>query len=129
MIEMNGKHYSKNLAESKRLVREGGEAFLASHTHAGFYRAHTNGVLLLDRNREPFAYACIDSHTGACFFVTAHRTEQGTRYMYSTCEHTEKALGIHGMSYSEERNVAKDVIRQSGIPMYSRFYRVDEVTA
>ena len=36
MIELNGKHYSKNLEESKRLVREGGEAFLASHTHGGF---------------------------------------------------------------------------------------------
>jgi len=55
MIELNGKHYSKNLAESKRLVREGGEAFLATHTHGGFYRLHTNGVLLLDRNRELFA--------------------------------------------------------------------------
>ena len=40
MIELNGKHYSKNLAESKRLVREGGEAFLATHTHGGFYRLH-----------------------------------------------------------------------------------------
>ena len=129
MIELRGKHYSKNLQESKRLIKEGGEAFLASHTHAGFYRAHTNGVLLLDRNREPFAYACIDSHTGACFFVTAHRTEQGTRYMYSTCTHTEKELGIFGLKCSEIHAIAKEVIRQSGIPMYSRFYRTDEVAA
>jgi hypothetical protein len=122
MIELNGKHYSKNLEESKRLVREGGEAFLASHTHGGFYRLHTNGVLFLDRNKEPFAYAVIDSQTGTCFFVTAHRTEQGTRYMYSTCEHTEKELGIFGLKCSEIHNIAKEVIRQSVIPMYSRFY-------
>jgi hypothetical protein len=129
MIELNGKHYSKNLAESKRLVREGGEAFLASHTHGGFYRLHTNGVLFLDRNKEPFAYAVIDSHSGTCFFVTAHRTEQGTRYMYSTCEHTEKEIGTFGLTLSEEHAIAKEVIRQSGIPMYSRFYRTDEVAA
>jgi hypothetical protein len=121
MIELRGKHYSKDQVEAIRLLREHGEAF------AGFYRTHTNGVLFLDRKREPFAYACIDSHTGGCFFVTAHRTEQGTRYMYSTCEHTEKALGIDGLTYSEQHNTAKDVIRQSGIPMYSRFY--SEVTA
>ena len=107
MIELNGKHYSKNLAESKRAVREGGEAFLASHTHGGL----------------------IDSQTGTCFFVTAHRTEQGTRYMYSTCEHTEKELGIFGLKLSEIHSIAREVIRQSGIPMYSRFYRTDEVAA
>lgn len=129
MIELNGKHYSKNLAESKRLVREGGEAFLATHTHGGFYRLHTNGVLFLDRNKEPFAYAVIDSHSGTCFFVTAHRTEQGTRYMFSTCTHTEKELGIFGLKCSEIHAIAKEVIRQSGIPMYSRFYRTDEVAA
>jgi hypothetical protein len=129
MIELNGKHYSKNLAESKRAVREGGEDFLASHTHGGFYRLHTNGVLFLDREKEPFAYAVIDSGNGTCFFVTAHRTEQGTRYMFSTCEHTEKALGTFGLTLSEEHAIAKEVIRQSGIPMYSRFYRTDEVAA
>lgn len=129
MIELNGKHYSKNLEESKRAVREGGEDFLAPHTHGGFYRLHTNGVLSLDRNKEPFAYAVIDSQTGTCFFVTAHRTEQGTRYMHSTCEHTEKALGTFGLTLSEEHAIAKEVIRQSGIPMYSKFYRVDEVAA
>ena len=114
MIELNGKHYSKNLAESKRAVREGGEAFLASHTHGGFYRLHTNGVLFLDRNREPFAYAVIDSGNGTCFFVTAHRTEQGTRYMYSTCEHTEKALGIHGMKCSEIHSIATTTNKRFG---------------
>lgn len=123
MIEHNGKHYAKDQKEAIRLLKEHGEAF------AGFYRTHTNGVLFLDRNKEPFAYAVIDSHSGTCFFVTAHRTEQGTRYMFSTCEHTEKALGIHGMKCSEIHSIAKDVIRQSGIPMYSRFYRTDEVAA
>ena len=123
MIKLLGKHYAKNQKEAIRLLKEQGEAF------AGFYRTHTNGVLLLDRKREPFAYACIDSTNGSTFFVTAHKTEQGTRYMFSTCEHTEKALGIDALKYSEQHDAAKEVIRQSGIPMYSRFYRVDEVTA
>lgn len=124
MIELRGKYYAQSQKEAIRLLREHGEAF------AGFYRTHTNGVLFLDITREPFAYACIDSHSGGtCFFVTAHRTEQGTRYMFSTAEYTEKALGIHGMKCSEIHNTAKEVIRQSGIPMYSLFYRVDEVTA
>ena len=123
MIELKGKHYAKDQKEAIRLLQELGEAF------AGFYRTHTNGVLFLDRKREPFAYAVIDSQTGSCFFVTAHRTEQGTRYMYSTCEHTEKELGIFGLTLSEEHDTARDVIRQSGIPMYRRFYRTDEVAA
>ena len=123
MIKLLGKHYAKNQKEAIRLLKEQGEAF------AGFYRTHTNGVLLLDRTREPFAYAVIDSSCGTCFFVTAHKTEQGTRYMFSTCEHTEKELGIHGLKCSEIHSIAKEVIRQSGIPMYSRFYRTDEVAA
>ena len=123
MIEHNGKHYAKDQKEAIRLLKEHGEAF------AGFYRTHTNGVLFLDRKREPFAYAVIDSSNGTCFFVTAHRTEQGTRYMFSTCEHTERELGIVGMKCSEIHAIAKEVIRKSGIPMYSRFYRVDEAAA
>jgi hypothetical protein len=123
MINLLGKHYAKDQKEAMLLLREHGEAF------QGFYRTHTNGVLFLDRKREPFAYAVIDSRTGTCFFVTAHRTEQGTRYMYSTCEHTEKALGIYGMKCSEEHSTAQEVIRQSGIPMYNKFYRVEGVTA
>jgi hypothetical protein len=49
--------------------------------------------------------------------------------MYSTCEHTEKELGIFGLKLSEIHSIAREVIRQSGIPMYSRFYRTDEVAA
>jgi hypothetical protein len=49
--------------------------------------------------------------------------------MFSTCEHTEKELGISGLKCSEIHAIAKEVIRQSGIPMYSRFYRTDEVAA
>ena len=127
MIELMGKHYSENLAESKRLIREGGEAFLASHTHGGFYRVKRNGVLFLDRNRVPFAFAAMDPTNGGTFFVTAHRIDSGiyegrTRYMFGLGDYTAKALGIDGLKYSEQVNTAKDVIRRANVPMYNRFY-------
>ena len=124
MIYLMGKHYAKNQAEA----RERGEDF------AGFYREMQNGVLFLDRQRIPFAFAAMDPTNGGTFFVTAHRVESGTyegrtRYMFGLGDYTAKALGIESLKHSEQSDAAREVIRLADVPMYKRFYRVDEVTA
>jgi hypothetical protein len=93
MITLSGKHYAKDQIEAIRLLKEHGEAF------AGFYRVNLNGILFLDRQRVPFAFAAMDPTNGGTFFVTAHRIESGTyegrtRYMYGLGDYTATALGI-----------------------------------
>jgi hypothetical protein len=115
MLTLAGKVYAKNQGEAKQ------ESF------AGFYRVKTNGILFLDRERIPFAFAAMDPTNGSTFFVTAGKQEDGrTRYMFGLGDYTAKALGIDGMKHSEQADFARDVIRQGGSPLYSRFYRVDE---
>ena len=118
MVELQSKHYAKDLKEAILLLREHGEAF------TGFYRENTNGILFYDRKRIPFAFAAMDPTNGGTFFVTAGKQSDGrTFYMFGLGEYTAKALGIDGLKPSERCALALDVIRQADVPMYKRFYR------
>lgn len=103
MITIAGKKYAKNNAELvDSLFQTGG-------TCAGFYRKQGNGVLLMDLQEVPFAFI---AHRGmSCWFVTAHRTEDGrTRYMFGLAEYTAERLGIQELTYSQQSYAAECVI-------------------
>jgi hypothetical protein len=120
MITLQGKTYAKNAAEMRRALSS------PAGTCAGYYRTAKNGVLFMDLQKAPFAFAAMDVTNGGCFFVNASKLENGrTWYQFGTNEITEKQLGIEALSYSEQHNAARDVIRQAGAPLYSRFYAPD----
>lgn len=66
----------------------------------GFYDGDRAGVLLLDVERRPFAFA---SANDGGFLVTAGATPEGrVRYMYGLASYTEVALGITGHRHGAE---------------------------
>ena len=95
MICLAGKKYAKNNAEmTESLFQQGG-------TCAGYYRVKSgpvvSGVLLLDLQKNPFAFAVKRGQSS--WFVAAGRdaTTGRTRYMFGTDEFVERRLGIDGL--------------------------------
>ncbi|WP_157763890.1 hypothetical protein [Paraburkholderia aromaticivorans] len=78
---------------------------------AGFYRHTSRGITLYKGDRMPFAYAVANDRQGY-FFVTAHMTNEGVRYMFSTCSSDANYLGIHDMSCREESELASGLRKQ-----------------
>ncbi len=109
MITLAGKTYVKTQKEmTESLFSSGG-------TCAGFYQTRKNGVLFLDIQKVPFAFAARDVRTGGTFFVTASRSEGRTFFMFGLGSYTEKQLGIENLSYSQQKDAAKNVIQQAAI--------------
>ena len=77
----------------------------------GYFRSNDKGVHLYDRLGTVGAYIVNNQRQGK-FVVTAFHTDEGIRYMYSTCSDTEKWLGIWSMSGEHE---AIEAIRYSSI--------------
>ncbi|CAH6983416.1 hypothetical protein VCHA53O466_140073 [Vibrio chagasii] len=77
----------------KLSVRKGG-----SHITVTLFNEHGN------------AFAAIACDNGSAFFVTATTTDEGVRYMHSTCTHTEKELNILDMDSKAKRTLAESVI-------------------
>lgn len=91
MITFNGKKFAKTDKEfAASLFDKDGTAY-------GYYKATKAGVLLMNAQRVPVAFLRKDN--GYNFIVTASAGDSGkVRYMFSTTEGTEKALGIVGYS-------------------------------
>lgn len=51
----------------------------------------------------------IDNQRQGTFVVTATKVQNGIRYMYSTCSHTEKWLGIDTLGYMESHDAIKGI--------------------
>ncbi len=99
-IDINGRVFFKDLALARRLASANGTNIF------GFYRLRKGGVLLLDKNRVPFAFL-VNNRYGERFFVSAHRIQDGRiRFMYALTEAAERLLGIDKLSYSEEQALA-----------------------
>ncbi|HHH9441326.1 TPA: hypothetical protein ACP32N_003265 [Pseudomonas aeruginosa] len=75
----------------------------------GFYAQRAGGILFYGLDGEPFAFLVANKHRER-FFVTAHLTTEGVRYMFSTTTATECMLGIDGMGYREERELAESIV-------------------
>lgn len=109
MLTIAGKKYAANVNDfTDSLFQTGG-------TCSGQYRTRKGGILLLDLQGKPFAFIADGSkqkeRSGNCWFVTASQDNGRTFYMQGLSERTEKALGIDGMSYSAQHDLAKATIK------------------
>lgn len=74
----------------------------------GFYTQRAGGVLFYGLDGQPFAFLVANKHRER-FFVTAHQTPEGHRYMFTTTECSERRLGIEGMGYRDEQQLAESI--------------------
>ena len=107
MLLFNGLAFAKNNAEfTGTLFRP-----VNGRTAHGFYSKRRNGYLLRDAQGNARAFIVNNSH-GERFIVTAHDTDKGVRFMFSTCADTEQWLGLDRLSYSEECAAARAAAEQ-----------------
>lgn len=94
MITFSNKTYAKN---DKEMVNS---LFTPGGTCAGFYKKLKNGFLILDLQKNPFAFIVSNKKQGY-FVVNATKTKEGKLfYNYSTSEEVERILGIDNKPYS-----------------------------
>lgn len=77
---------------------------------AGWYKPGVNGVLLMNPDGTPFAFA---SRNGGGFLVSAHMYDGRVRYMFSMTSRDEERLGATTMRDSHE--IARAVLNQAGV--------------
>jgi hypothetical protein len=65
------------------------------------------GVLFLDSGKQPFAFLVI--RPTAAWFVTAHRASGQTFFMQGFADYTARQLGIEHLSYSAQRDLAREL--------------------
>lgn len=105
-IDINGRIFVKDQASIRTSAADGCTEI------SGFYRILKYGVLLLDKERIPFACIVNNRHRER-FFVSAHRTPDGkTRYLYGLMLCTEKRLGLDTLSNSDQHDLARRLIQQ-----------------
>lgn len=96
MITINGKKYAKN---EKEFI---GTLFEQGGTASGYYSKKSNGILLKDAHRAPFAFIAKNKH-GEVFAVSACTFEGKTRYMYGASEKTKTILGLDSVKYQDQK--------------------------
>ena len=74
---------------------------------SGFFKIAMGGVVFYDLQGTPFAF--LVTRPGENFFVSCSATEGGLRYMFSTSSKTEVQLGIDGLSYREQSELAQEL--------------------
>lgn len=106
MLTINGKQYAANDKEfTASLFNSGGTAY-------GFYKKRANGVLLMDMQKNPFAFVVNNRHNEQ-FFVSCLRLETGRiAYMHSTTAQAEEILGLDKLGYIGGIELAQHVIKQ-----------------
>ncbi|MFV3332748.1 hypothetical protein ACNFIA_17550 [Pseudomonas sp. NY15437] len=76
---------------------------------SGFYTKRAGGILFYGLDGQPFAFLVANKHRER-FFVTAHQTVEGLRYMFCTTHCSDRMLGIEGMSYREKQQLAESIV-------------------
>lgn len=106
MLTINGHKYAKNDREfADTLFHKNGTAY-------GYYKKHKGGVLLMNMQKEPFAFIVNNKHNEQ-FFVSCRKTESGKiRYMFSTSSADDKFLGLDSLGYIAGIELAQDIIKQ-----------------
>lgn len=106
MLTINGKQYAASDKEfTASLFKPNGTAY-------GYYKARKNGVLLMDMQKEPFAFVVNNRH-GEQFFVSCLKREDGRIvYFHSTTERANQVLGLDKLGYMAGIELAQHVIKQ-----------------
>lgn len=109
MLTINGKQYAANDKEfTASLFNAGGTAY-------GYYKVKKNGILLMDMQKNPFAFVVNNKHNEQ-FFVSARKHEDGKiHYMYSTTAKDEAILGLDKLGYIAGIELAQHVIKQVSV--------------
>ena len=77
----------------------------------GVIRKHKGGFAFLDDNKEPFMFL-VDNKYNEQFFVTCHKVEGKTRFLFSTTEATGKRMGLDKLGHKETDELAKSLAIQ-----------------
>jgi hypothetical protein len=86
---------------------------------SGIYETQRGGVLLMEQDGSPFALVCGNDDygrpwRGRGFIVSAYRADDGrVRYLFSTDTRTVHRLGLSGLSYRAESDVAAAALDQA----------------
>ncbi|MGF6281808.1 hypothetical protein ABH908_000159 [Pseudomonas frederiksbergensis] len=85
----------------------------ADSSVSGFYKRLNAGIRFYGLDGELFA--CLITNRHGVFFVTAHTTPEGTWFMHSTSEHTERMLGIEGLGYMAQKDLEQRIVDELDI--------------
>ncbi|MHC5194844.1 hypothetical protein ACYSUW_13915 [Pseudomonas frederiksbergensis] len=80
----------------------------ADSSVSGFYKRLNAGIRFYGLDGELFA--CLITNRHGVFFVTAHTTPEGTWFMHSTTEHTERMLGINELGYMAQKDLEQRIV-------------------
>lgn len=113
MIKINGRVFVRNDSEMvDTLFRKEGTAF-------GYYKINKGGVILMDHQKEPFAFIVNNDKCSGNWFVSCSRREGRLLYMNALTNQDDVKLGfrdslhaVSNFSYNEEHQIAKDAISQ-----------------
>lgn len=110
MININGKKYAKNDSEFTSTL------FDNDGTASGYYKKRSNGVLLMDIQKRPFAFVVVNKYGDEPFLVSCSQTEEGIRYMFGLSSLDEKMLSMpHPCDYRGTGRVAYQIAKDAGI--------------
>ncbi len=105
MLTINGKQYAANDKEfTASLFNPNGTAY-------GFYKAKKNGILLMDMQKEPFAFVVNNRHNEQ-FFISCGKHDGRIFYLQSTTDRAEKILGLDSLGWIAKHKLAQHVIEQ-----------------
>lgn len=104
MLIVAGKKYAKTDTEVVDSL------FSRTGTCSGFYRVRGKGVLLLNLQRQPFAYAFRDGHHAGFVAADLDKASGKVRYMFGLDSLGAARLGIADLSYGEQSAVAQQAI-------------------
>lgn len=77
-------------------------------TAAGFYNKRARGILFSRPSGEPWFFL-VANKWGERFFVSCGQVNGRVFYMHSMSERDEQAVGIDGLKYSQQRELAKSI--------------------
>jgi len=91
--------------------------FCRGGTARGTFKRLKRGIKFFDQHGKE-QFFLVDNAHNEQFFVSCWKGETSggkTRYMYSTSESDEKAIGIHGMSYGDACRYAEKLAKETKI--------------
>ena len=84
--------------------------FQSPQTASGIFKVRKNGILFLGGDGTPFAFL-VANRFGERFFVSCSKNEnpKGIRYLYSLMDSDKLKLGLNGIGYKNELEIASRV--------------------
>lgn len=100
---------NSNLAPLPALERQWKIAQIGLRVMSLNHKARSGGVLFSDGSGEPRAFLVQNRHGDEPFFVSCTKANGQMRYMHALSECDQEFLGVWGLTYTEEHDVARGV--------------------